>query len=136
MAGGKKHNGQKSSKIRTCHFTWSKKARLTKGHSSRGLKERTVKVRKCMGGENSGWKKGKCKDPGAGTCWEQGVLRNSKARNLGQRRERAEAGGAFREGGEVGETELKHSNCGKPGFYSKGERDTSKESTFKDRSGI
>lgn len=63
MAGGKKHNGQKSSKIRTCHFTWSKKARLTKGHSSRGLKERTVKVRKCMGGENSGWKKGKVQRP-------------------------------------------------------------------------
>ena len=64
------------------------------------------------------------------------MLRNSKARNLGQRRREGRGRRCLQRGGEVGETELEHSNCRKPGVYSKGERDTSKESAFKDRSGI
>lgn len=80
---------------------------------------------------SSGWKKSKCKGPGAGPHWEQGVLSKGKGREGA----RAEAGGAFRGRGEAGD-QLERSSRRKLGFYSKGDRGTSKESAFKDRSGI
>ena len=90
MAGGKKHNGQKSSKIKSYHFIESKKARLTKGHSSRDLKGRTVKVRKCMGREKFWLEKGQVQRPWGRNMLGAGCAK-SKARNLGQRRREARA---------------------------------------------
>lgn len=78
------------------------------------------------------------KTPGAGTCWEQGVLRNSKARNLGQRGERGQRQEVPSEREErLGKQSSSTAIAGEArAFTPKGERDTSKESTFKDRSGI
>ena len=77
----------------------SKKARLTKGHSSRDLKGRTVKVHKCVGGEQFRLEKERVQRPRGRTMLAAGCAEQGKGREGA----RAEAGGAFREGGEVGE---------------------------------
>ena len=85
MAGGKKHNGQKSSKIKSYHFIESKKARLTKGHSSRDLKGRTVKVCKCMGREKFWLEKGQVQRP-----WGRNMLGAGCAKKEQSKEPRAE----------------------------------------------